>query len=300
MKPFLALTIFIAAAATCHAYEPGEFAAEYHALDRVAGAALRSPAELPRVVAVLASVLLGKPSETIGDFNQLTGLGPGGIARLHLAETESRCYAAEKLGETGSQSALEILSAFRLADAAASDQPYYLLGCVTVGEKEIREHAAGDNVEEKIRLARGVLNEHSYGGNVEDTVYRWAINRLCDLGSSSDFPLIESSMNAIHNDWWGKSELEFCRDRIAVVARDPDRTKALSTVLLPAGHGEDSRIHGWAIYQLLAMHSADGDRALARYFAEVDKLDRDNPLHYEAVWQAQDVNEAWKAYGRHY
>jgi hypothetical protein len=299
MKPFLALTIFIAAAATCHAYEPGEFAAEYHALDRVAGAALRSPAELPRVVAVLASVLLGKPSDTIGDFRQLTGLGTDGMARLHLAEAESRCYAAEKLGETGSQPASEILSKFRLEDAP-SDRRYYLLGCVTVGLKEIGERAAGDNAEDKIRFARGVLNEHSYKGDVEDSVYRWAINRLCDLGSSSDFPLIESSMNAIHNDWWGKSELEFCRDRIAVLARDPDRTKALGTVLLPAGHVEDSRIHGWAIYQLLAMHSADGDRALARYFAEVDKLDRDNPLHYEAVWQAQDVNEAWKAYGRHY
>ncbi len=65
-KPILALTIFVVAAATCYAYEPGEFAAEYHALDRIVGAAFRSPAELPRVVAVLGSVLLGKPSDTIG------------------------------------------------------------------------------------------------------------------------------------------------------------------------------------------------------------------------------------------
>jgi hypothetical protein len=249
------------------------------------------------VVAVLGSVLLGTSSDTIGDFRQLTGLGADGIARLHLAEAESRCYAAEKLGETGSQSASEILSKFRLEDAP-SDRRCYLLGCVNVGLLESRLHDKGS--QERIQLARTVLNGRSYRGEVEGVGFRWAMQSLCDLGSGEDYPLVEIKMAAEGNDWWAKPELEFCRDRIAVLARDPDRTKALGTVLLPVGHAEDQRIHGWAISQLVAMHAADADRALARYFAEVDKLDRDNPLHYEAVWQAQDVNEAWKAYGRHY
>ena len=80
----------------CRAHEPGEFAAEYQALDRVSDAALRSPAELPRVVAVLGAVLLGKPNNTIEDFRQLTGPGEGGISRLHLAETESRGWAVSQ------------------------------------------------------------------------------------------------------------------------------------------------------------------------------------------------------------
>jgi hypothetical protein len=99
-----------------------------------------------------------------------------------------------------------------------------------------------------------------------------------------------------------------------VLARDPDRAKALSTMLFPNGFSgpmpsehvvattlEDVRaneLRWWAIAQLGDMHTADADKVLTLYFAAVERLDRNHPLRYEAFWQLEDTKEWWRAYGR--
>jgi len=46
------------------------------------------------------------------------------------------------------------------------------------------------------------------------------------------------------------------------------------------------------------MHTAEADHILTLYFAAVERLERDHPLHYEAYWQKESINEKWKAYGK--
>jgi len=60
----------------------------------------------------------------------------------------------------------------------------------------------------------------------------------------------------------------------------------------------EQQLSGWAIYQLVDLHTAAADHVLTLYFAAVDRLERDHPLHYEAHWQQESTGEKWKAYGK--
>jgi hypothetical protein len=75
-----------------------------------------------------------------------------------------------------------------------------------------------------------------------------------------------------------EDDIEFCRARIQVVSRDPDRAKALGSVLSLDAQPHDDRLVWWAISQLKAMHSAAVDAEMERFAAQVNSLPRESPI----------------------
>jgi hypothetical protein len=61
----------------------------------------------------------------------------------------------------------------------------------------------------------------------------------------------------------------FCRKRMDIVRSNPDRVAALASVLRPDAPVEDEKIMGWAIHQLIALHSDRADDALDRYVIDL-------------------------------
>lgn len=57
-----------------------------------------------------------------------------------------------------------------------------------------------------------------------------------------------------------------------VISRNPDRTKALGSVLSVEGGTEDDSLLTWAINQLFEMQSPKADAELKRFASEIEKL----------------------------
>ena len=110
-------------------------------------------------------------------------------------------------------------------------------------------------------------------------VVHWASQQLCDQGASTALPLIERS---ITNNWpgtHGAEEIAFCESRIRVISRDPDRVKALRSVLSIDNEAVSERLIRWAVAQLDSMHSAAADAELDRFANELRKLREGSPQY---------------------
>ena len=97
----------------------------------------------------------------------------------------------------------------------------------------------------------------------------WAIDELCDRGILTSMANIHYSLKRNLSDKRAEQELRFCEARIRVVNRDPDRAKALGSVLTTDTNPDDERLVRWAIEQLAAMHSPAADAELKRFSADL-------------------------------
>jgi hypothetical protein len=124
---------------------------------------------------------------------------------------------------------------------------------------------------ERVEFLKGILTEGDYATS-NGPAGRWAIEELCNSGAAAALPEIEHSVRKSGNGQRGEDDIEFCKARIQVVSRDPDRAKALASVLSLDGPPQDDRLVGWAVVELLNTHSVGANAELARFAAAVDKL----------------------------
>ena len=74
----------------------------------------------------------------------------------------------------------------------------------------------------------------------------------------------------------GEDEIQFCEIRIQVLHRNPNRVKALASVL-SLSNVEDTRLQLWAVYELDAMRSPEADAELDRFALAVKALPETSP-----------------------
>jgi hypothetical protein len=128
----------------------------------------------------------------------------------------------------------------------------------------------------KIEFLVNTLTDEGDGRSL--TAY-WAVNLLCDQGISTALPLIRRSFT---NSWSGQraeDAIKFCENRIRVVSRDPDRVKALGSVLTVDNAAESDQLIEWAVYQLDLMQSTSADGELNRFANELGRLREGSPQY---------------------
>lgn len=108
-------------------------------------------------------------------------------------------------------------------------------------------------------------------GDGRDLVAHWVSDQLCDQGTSTALPLIRRGFKNSWSGPYGDDAIAFCEIRMQVVSRDPDRVKALGSVLTLDNPGPD-RLIRWAVAKLESMHSSRADAELDRFADQLGKL----------------------------
>lgn len=109
----------------------------------------------------------------------------------------------------------------------------------------------------------------------------WATNELCESGAAAAIPDIEKSMPQLYSGPRGRDKIAWCKARMEVIARNPDRITALGSVFasyMSLPNTEDGlRLMSWAINELSEMDSPRADSeldAISAHLKEALKLNR--------------------------
>jgi hypothetical protein len=97
------------------------------------------------------------------------------------------------------------------------------------------------------------------------------VEELCDRGDRESMERIEQMCNRLDPGPRGEEGISFCKERMEAANRDPDRAKALGSVLQAEAGSGQKKIISWAVDQLYAMETVEADGILDRYAAQVDK-----------------------------
>lgn len=240
------------------------FRAEYDAIEKAAELA-KSPNSQHAALFALERLAEGKPESVPGDIAAQIGLSPTSIGWTTYRQLPIRTYAIQKLAETGTEDALVYLSSLNEDEFAPNaGERTQLELAVEVGQRTIQLLRAPDQAG-KVQLLEKAAVEPGFAGQT------WAVDQLCEMGSVISFPVIQQSIRARYygDEVRGDGELQFCQQRMAVIESNPDRVKALSSVLSSNLDIQNTRLVSWAVSQLLKIGSPDAVDALQSFSTRV-------------------------------
>jgi len=122
-----------------------------------------------------------------------------------------------------------------------------------------------------------VFLEAEMNGRSGAAAGRWAIEELCDRGSVGSLPRVTEIIKGLYSGVGGDEIIAYCRARMEIVGRNPDRAQALGSGLRIDAPFEDRQVMDWAIFQLFGMRSPVADAILDRYAEEVERRFPDIP-----------------------
>jgi hypothetical protein len=238
---------------------------EIGAIDKAAALA-KSPRTQEAALFALERLAEGKPEAIPADLASQVGARPnpliGWVGYRHL---DVRLYAIYKLGETGSEDALAYLSGLKEEEFAPNPgERSQLQAAVHIAQSNIQLLNTPDRAEKVQLLEKWVVDPVSL-------VPGWAADQLCQMGSLISFPVVRQSIRIRYRGDEVRADdmVQFCLQRMTILGSNPDRTKALSSVLTSDLETQDSQVVGWAVNELLQIGSPDAVEALRNFSARV-------------------------------
>lgn len=258
----------------CFANSPLPYAGQCRLLDKILAAVAAQPQTATIALELLERVALGRTPEINSEFEAQVGAVPGYLQNPEFKTPTVRAYAFWKIGETGLPDAVDFLAKLKPADIGI-DTSQQIWPAAQIALRNARLKGI-ENPQAKVEFLKSTLTgPHDAISN--SAVTTWAVNQLCDHGAHTASPEIQKSIRARMERQDGEDEIRFCEARIQVVFRNPDRVKALGSVLSVAGVTEEDRLVRWAIYQLGEMRSPDADAELKRFATEIGRLPDSSP-----------------------
>ena len=241
---------------------PPSFFAERGFLDRALKATLDS-ATRNAALQLLEDVADGKPKEMVIESALRAGLGVFVRTDFSLTDATVRAYAMDRIGASGLPEAIEYLRSVTVDKIGPdSTQTIYPASQVALNNAILlQETDPGRQVE----FLEQQLPSHG-------AVANWAMNELCNRGSTRSLGEI-----AKLTSWWGgprsAEQLQFCRVRMEIVNRGPDRVAALASALSidEALRDRYFKLTQWIIDQLLKANSDEANVVLDRFAMEIDQ-----------------------------
>lgn len=236
-------------------------------LDRAVGAT-RSDFSREAALQLLRHVAEGHPERITPDMAKAVELNPQELEGPCGRSPGVRAKAHRAIGRTGLPEALAYLQSLtpeQFGDVRSRDR-HEVWPAAQTALQEARLTQIKTPRDQVAFLENAVSLK--YDSFETGTILVWAIQKLCDMGSSPSLPLIEKRLISLYSRN-GDAEIAFCRERMQVVQRHPSRASALGSVLDVGTSAAHQRLTRWAISELCAMRSADADRELDRFEAEV-------------------------------
>jgi hypothetical protein len=233
-------------------------------LDRVGAAAKVGLPSRSVALEILERIAEGRMKGASYDLEAQVGLEAGQLHRPEFKVEEVRSYALRRIGELDLPEALVYLQNVKKGDLEP-DMSGQMTSAAQIALREAQFNRISDEPA-KIRFLEDTTSEKGAAAS-------WAVNELCNRGSYQSLPFIREQIRrtlSLARDVDHANR--FCDARMGVVSRDPDRTKALGTLLSVANGVSDSELIGWAINELNDMNSIRADAEVQRYAHEIDSL----------------------------
>jgi hypothetical protein len=237
-------------------------------------------------LAILESVAAGRMDGASPELETRVGLKAGELRGPDFKNPTVRAHALRKIGEAGLPEALAYLQDLRREDLG-SDPSQMVWPAAQIALRAAQLRRITDPYMKTEFLERTVTERHDAVSN--SAVTSWAVNELCDRGAQMSLSVIQQSIRSGQSGERGENEIEFCEERIRVVLSNPDRIKALASVLSAAGGTADRNLVGWAVSQLSSMRSPSADAELDRFALEIERLPEGSPRKLSLGTYRQEI-----------
>jgi hypothetical protein len=281
MKNISGLVLALLIAAPYRAQEVPLYFGQTSRLDRIFALTREHSQTGATALELLELVALGRTSSIRAGTETLVGLMPSELHQPAYDQASVRVYALLKIGECALPEALEFLKNLKRADLGEDTTQM-----IWPNARVALSNALVSRITDPHARIEFLVKTLSGEGDGRSLVAFWAVNLLCDQGTSTALPLIRRSFKSSWSGERGEEAIAFCETRMEVVSRDPDRVKALRSVLTVDGAVSDELLR-WAVYQLGSIHSPDADAELNRFAKELGKLREGSP-EYARFWALRE------------
>jgi hypothetical protein len=136
----------------------------------------------------------------------------------------------------------------------------------------------------KVEFLTSVLTER-HDAILNGSLVHWAVDELCNRGALTALPQVRQVIGRLRSGQPGEDEVAFCEARMQVVARDPDRARALGSIFGSIVSLENTlegkRLIQWALLQFIALRSQGADAELKRIASDLTVQLRNFPRDVE-------------------
>jgi hypothetical protein len=260
---------------TCAALTPPPFYPQLLLVDRVAAAAKANVPTRSTAFELLVRVAEGRMQAAAPDAEEQVGLERGNLRGSEFKDETVRSHALRKIGELDLPEALDYLQNLKKADIQP-DQSGQMWSSAQIALRQAQLNRIPDE-SGRIRFLEDTTADRGAVGS-------WAADQLCNMGSRQSLSFVAQYVRRAYSLPRDVDHtLGFCEARIEVVGRDPDRAKALVSILHVVSGVTDSELLGWAISELRAMHSPRAEAEVQRYADEIEGLPDGSQLK-NALW----------------
>jgi hypothetical protein len=228
---------------------------------------VESPARFA-ALEILERVAEGRMDGASPELEVQMGLKPELLRSPWFKDGSVRAYAIRRIGEVDLPEALTYLQHLKKTDLER-DTTGMVWPAAQIALRQAQLNRIPDEPG-KVLFLENTTGEQSAAAS-------WAVNELCESGSYRSLGFIRESIRK-RNPSRASEDTAFCEARMAVVSRNPDRIKALGSLLTVSEGATDPILINWAIIKLEAMKSPRADAELERYSKEIDGLSDDSPL----------------------
>lgn len=271
------------------------FYGECSFIDRVAAAAKSSATRQSQLLEILERFAEGRPQE-IEEALTVEFRNPGeDVASYSFRNPTVRAHAMAKIGEIGTPEAIDYLTKVT-QEAIGQNDSHEIWRARQIALRRARLAQVTSGVG-KIAFLEAILVE-DHDAVSSSAVDFWAVNELCDRNAQSALPEIQKNRKKHNPSEDVDEEYTFCRERMQVLSRDPDRLRALESALLPVRTNVvNVRLIGWCVSQLEQMQTAEADAVLQKYAIELRRAPHDSTVLQSMPSLADQIE--WVLRSRH-
>jgi hypothetical protein len=265
------LVLGLGGSAPFFASTPIPYAGHCLVLDRVAAAA-SDPRTRSFAIDSLEKIALGRVASVSAELEAALGEKAGVFQAKGYTDPPARACAVRSIGRTALDEAVDFLAKLTPADVGPDPS-----GAVWSAAQIALQDAQFRKITDpymKTKFLEGILAGTRDG---RGPVPAWAVDELCERGAQKSLPLIQSSIRHMWSGQYGEDEIEFCEARIRVIMSNPDRVKALASVLAVGDDAANTRLVTWAVNGLNSMKIPTADAEVDRFAREIDRLPEGSP-----------------------
>lgn len=255
--------LLVAMGVACLATSLPPFFHECSLIDRVGAAAKGDLPTYSAALEILERIAEGRMGSADPNLEARVGLERGQLHGPEFKNETVRSYALRRIGELDVPEIITYLQNLKKDDF----QPDISGRMSSAAEIAFRQAQLNhiDGQQEKIRFLEETTRDRSAAA-------WWAVQELCNRGCQESLAVVRESIWRQEPTDRGREQADFCEARMAIIARDPSRTKALGSFLSTNNGGTDQELTGWAINELHDINSPAADAELGRYAHEIDQL----------------------------
>lgn len=238
-------------------------------LNRIAGIGQAGDEDASWAFYVLRSVAENQPKAIDAASAYRLGLAIETLESAPFYDMEIRAHAYLQLGSLPSPYVIPYLSSIQPEMFADESERTFIFRHVRIAWHRAQMLLRNSAKEQQDYLAHLLLEEGD--DDWFSWVQLWAIDELCDQGAGHYLHLMDQRLMLMHNGHRANI-LMFCRERVQIINRDPNRHSALSRVLTVENATANARVVHWAITELGKLDTKEAKATIDAFLSTLEAI----------------------------